>query len=238
MSAASADVLRWGRERVRVAPYRGDTEVAFLSPEPDGPPPSIEFLMRCLDELAERGYRQVVTGALSPLEQAGYIAAGFDVHEHLHLLGITLGAALPPVPEGVPLLRGRRRRSAVLAVDRLAFSPFWQFDDEGLTHALEATPQTRFRAAVGSDGAVVGYAVCGRAGTRGFVQRLAVDPSAQRAGTGSRLLLDGLHWMKRHGVRRAIVNTQVGNDAALSLYHRVGFRDEPTGLSVLSAGLT
>jgi hypothetical protein len=43
--------------------------------------------------------------------------------------------------------------------------------------------------------------------------------------------------MRRRGVRRAVVNTQLGNDAALTLYHQTGFRHEPAGLSVLSAGL-
>jgi ribosomal protein S18 acetylase RimI-like enzyme len=238
VSAASTDVLRWGRERARIAPWRGDAEVAFLTPEPDGPPPSAEFLRRCLTELADRGYRQVVTGALSPLEQSGYLAVGFGVHEHLHLLGITIGAHLPPLPDGLPLQRGQRRRAEVLAVDGLAFATFWQFDDDGLTHALEATPHTRFRVAIGPGGEVAGYAVCGRAGPRGFVQRLAVHPAGQGQGTGARLLLDGLHWMRRHGVRRAVVNTQIGNERALSLYRRIGFRDEPTGLSVLSAGLS
>jgi hypothetical protein len=33
------------------------------------------------------------------------------------------------------------------------------------------------------------------------------------------------------------VNTQLGNDAALALYRSVGFRDDPAGLSVLSAAL-
>jgi hypothetical protein len=51
------------------------------------------------------------------------------------------------------------------------------------------------------------------------------------------LLIDGLRWMRRHGVERAVVNTEVGNTRALSLYRNVGFREEPVGLSVLSTGL-
>jgi hypothetical protein len=43
--------------------------------------------------------------------------------------------------------------------------------------------------------------------------------------------------MRRRGVRSAVVNTQLGNTVALSLYAAVGFRPEPNGLSVLSAGL-
>jgi len=237
MSAASVDVLRRGRERARVGVWRGDREVAYLAAVPTGPPPTADFVRHCCEQLARRGYRRVVTGALSPTEQAAFLDAGFAVEEQLHLLGIDLTEPLAPVPDGLALHRGRRYRRAVLAVDRTAFSEFWQFDEAGLTDALAATPQTRFRVAVGPDGEVGGYAVCGRAGARGFVQRLAVVPAARRGGTGSRLLLDGLHWMRRHGVRRAMVNTQVGNEAALSLYRRVGFRDEPAGLSVLSVGL-
>jgi ribosomal protein S18 acetylase RimI-like enzyme len=189
-----------------------------------------------------------MTSALSPFEQTGFLAAGFVVQERLHLLGIDLSVALPPIPDGLPLVRGgRRRRRGVLAVDQAAFSPFWRFDEHSLREAIDATPSTRYRVAV-SDGEtlgegrvdpdVVGYVVCGRAGSRGFVQRLAVDPAVRRTGTGSRLLLDGLHWMRKHGVRRAVVNTQTENTGALALYRGLGFVDEPTGLSVLGTGLS
>jgi hypothetical protein len=43
--------------------------------------------------------------------------------------------------------------------------------------------------------------------------------------------------MRDHGVRRAVVNTQVGNEAAMGLYLAVGFRQQPSGLSVLAAPL-
>jgi ribosomal-protein-alanine N-acetyltransferase len=237
--APSSGVLRWGGERARAAHWRGDREVALLNPVPNAPPPSVEFLRRCMDTLAARGFRRVVTGALSPSEQAGFLAAGFDVEQRLHLLAIDLSTDLPPVPPGLPLRRvGRRRRIGVLEVDRAAFPVFWQFDAAGLRDALAATPSVRFRAAVDPADRITGYAITGRSGSRGFVQRLAVDPRAQRSGTGRRLLLDGLTWMRRRGVDRAIVNTQVGNEAALALYRKTGFSEEPVGLSVLSAGLS
>ncbi len=250
MSAASADVIRWGPERARTGHWRGDGEVALISLVPDAPVPSAEFVRRCLQTLAAHGYRRVVTGALSPREQAGFLAAGFDIEQRLHLLGLDLTGDPPPIPPGYPLRRvGRRRRKDVLGVDRAAFPSFWQFDEDGLADALHATPTVRFRAAVPPRpqpwalprsqprGPLAGYAICGRAGTRGFVQRLAVVPEHQGSGTGRRLLADGLHWMRRRGVARAIVNTQVGNEPALALYTGVGFVEEPVGLSVLSAGL-
>lgn len=238
MSVASADTIRWGRERARTGRWRGETEVAFINPVPNAPLPSEEFLRRCLETLAARGYRRVVTGALSPVEQAGFLAAGFDVEERLHLLGIDLTDEVPPVPPGYPLRRvSHRRRQEVLTVDQSAFTAFWQFDAAGLSDALHATPTVRFRAAVAPGKALAGYAICGRSGSRGFVQRLAVGPAYQRTGTGRRLLLDGLSWMRRRGAARAVVNTQVGNQAALALYTKIGFEEEPVGLSVLSAGL-
>jgi ribosomal protein S18 acetylase RimI-like enzyme len=239
VSAPSTDVIRWGRERVRTGLWRGDQEVAFLAPVPDAPMPSADFLKRCLTTLADRGFSKVVTAALSPLEQGGFLAAGFEVQERLHLLAIDV-RALPPVPAGLAVRRlGWHQRTAVLDVDRAAFEPFWQFDETSLGDALRATPRTRWRGspAPGDDGRLAAYVISGRAGARGFVQRLAVHPDFQRQGLGRGLLLDGLWWMRRRGVTRAVVNTQMGNDNALSLYQQVGFRREPSGLSVLSAGL-
>jgi len=240
MSAPSTDVLRWGRERVRAGLWRGDHRVAFLAPLPDAPPPSADFLRRCLTTLAERGFTQVVTTALTPLEQAGFLAAGFDVAERLHLLAIEIDG-LPALPADLdPVRLGWGRRAEVLDVDRSAFSSFWQFDEAGLGDAIRATPRTRVRGVEAPERTppLVAYAICGRAGPRGFVQRLAVRPECQERGLGRGLLLDGLHWMRRRGVRRAVVNTQLGNEVALNLYQQIGFRREPAGLSVLSTGLT
>jgi ribosomal protein S18 acetylase RimI-like enzyme len=235
MSSPSVDTIRWGRERARIWPWGGDSTVAFLAPVPDAPIPSAAFIRRCLTILGDRGFARVVTSALSPLEQTSFLAAGFEVAEELHLLSLDLDG-LPP-RSAVGLTRvSAGQRPAVLAIDRSAFSPFWQLDERGLDEALAATPRTRFRAVV-LDDLLVAYAIHGRSGTRGFVQRLAVAPEAQRRGLGRGLLLDGLHWMRRRGVRRAVVNTQVGNAAALALYRDAGFRDEPSGLSVMEAGL-
>jgi ribosomal protein S18 acetylase RimI-like enzyme len=238
MSAPSIDVIHWGRERVRTGPWRGNRQVAFLAPVPDAPLPSADFLRRCLSVLAARGFTRVVTAALSPLEQGGFLAAGFEVEERLHLLAIELDG-LPPLVQNISFRRlGWHQRREVLEVDSAAFSGFWQFDETGLGEALRATPRTRFRGVMAPDERrLAAYAICGRAGSRGFVQRLAVHPDYQHGGFGRALLLDGLHWMRRRRVRRAVVNTQLGNAAALSLYQQIGFQREPSGLSVLTAGL-
>jgi ribosomal protein S18 acetylase RimI-like enzyme len=253
VSAPSVDVIRRGRERVRTGPWRGDRRVAYLAPVPAAPLPSAEFLQHCLDTLAGRGYRRVVTPALSPLEQVGFLAAGFELEEHLHLLGLDMDDLVDDrseIPFSYRLRRVRSRRvPEVLAVDAAAFSPFWRLDQGGLDEAIKATPRTRFRVAVtprinevgdrtvDRQPLIVGYAICGRAGDRGFVQRLAVVPDWQGRGLGRALLIDGLLWMRSHQVRRAVVNTQHGNESALALYRSMGFRPEPIGLSVLSVSL-
>jgi ribosomal-protein-alanine N-acetyltransferase len=228
-----------GRERLRVGPWRGDQETAYVNPVPGSPLPSVDFVRRCLRSLQGQGYHRVVTGALSPSEQSAFRAAGFVVTEHLHLLSHDL-RDLPVVepPEGLLRRSSRRDRERVLGLDHLAFDPFWRLDDAGLDEAIAATPHTRFRVATpGEDEDVVGYAITGRAGRRGYLQRLAVHPDEQRHGLGTVLVADALRWLRRWRADRAMVNTQLANERALALYERLGFRREPSGLSVLGREL-
>ena len=85
--------------------------------------------------------------------------------------------------------------------------------------------------------AVGGYAITGRAGRQGFLQRLAADPDAFGGGIGSALVLDALRWADHHRVRRLLVNTQFENHRARELYERLGFRPTGTYLMVLSREL-
>jgi len=232
-------MIRWGGERAHAGPWRAEGSIALLVPVPDGRARSADFARRCLAVLAAQGYRRVVTGALGPEEQLGFLEAGFEVYEELHLLVLDDFADLPSAPEGPRLHRaGRTRKAGILDVDARAFSPFWRLDRAGLKDALGATPRRRLRVVLGDRRRVTGYAICGASGQRGFVQRLAVLPEAQGFGLGRRLLLDGLSWLRRSGVGQVSVNTQQGNLAALSLYRRVGFRDDPAGLRVLTADLS
>lgn len=187
----------------------------------------------CLRNLGEQGYRSVITSALSLAEQQPFLDAGFDVAQTLHLLACDLTTVRPP--GRAPLRRGRRAdREPALAVDHAAFSDFWRLDRRGLEDALSATPATRFRV---SRNEVVAYAVSGRAGSMGYLQRLAVHPGHQHEGLGRDLALDALWWMRRKGAKRALVNTQPDNAAALALYERLGFTCQPHGLAVLERSI-
>lgn len=227
-------VVRRGAERLRVGSWRGDHGMAYVAPVAETPPVSGSMVRHCCDVLAAQGYTEVVTGALGGPEQQGFLASGFEVREELHLLSRHL-RDLPPVPRA-PLRRGSRRdRAAVLEVDGLAFPPFWRLDSDGLAEALGATRSARFR--VAADRRVLGYAISGRSGNRGYLQRLAVDPEAEGRGLGRALVMDGLRWMRRHGADGVVVNTQVGNQRALQLYQHLGFRLERSGLAVLTRRL-
>ena len=228
-----------GRSRLRVRPWQGDNGVAHVAPVGDflGPLTAGD-VVRSLGDLRRAGYRSAITAALHRADRGPFLEAGFVETERLHLLQhpfALLHAASPP--PGVELRRGRRRDHAeVLAVDAAAFAPFWRLDEAGLAEALTATTSVHFQVAR-RGGGVVGYAVCGRAGARGYVQRLAVDPGDQGRGTGAALLYDGLRWLRRWGARDALVNTQVGNDRSLRLYHRAGFVLQADGLAVLEVSL-
>ena len=232
----SLDLVRWGTDRLRVGSWRGDARTAYIAPLADGAPTAADAVRRCCSVLRERGYETVITAALGPAESRGFIEAGFELRERLHLLAHDLHDV--PAVAARDIRRGRRAdRPPALVVDARSFDAFWRLDDAGFEEALAATPSSRFRVATLDDG-VVGYAISGRAGARGFLQRLAVDPDHQRRGLGRTLAMDSLRWMKRRGADRAMVNTQEHNDGALSLYQHLGFRLQPAGLAVLQTALT
>ncbi|MCZ7527813.1 MAG: GNAT family N-acetyltransferase [Acidimicrobiia bacterium] len=231
----STQTLHWRGTWARVGPWRGHDDVALITVSTDTPA-TPDLVGYCLTRLRALGYRAVVTGALSPAGALAFVDAGFTVRERLHLLAHDTGAPLPP--PGHPTRRARRsEQPAVLALDALCFEPPWRIDSRALRDTLVATPAVRFRVVDDPDVYLAGYAIAGRAGTHGYLQRLAVHPAVHRRGLGRTLVADALGWMARHGVERTLVNTQLHNDAALRLYEACGFRRLPVGLCVFGRSL-
>jgi ribosomal protein S18 acetylase RimI-like enzyme len=240
------EVFQWRGEQARLGTWRSADDTAYLAfLEGHGPTPA--FLSRCTERLRQQGFTSVLTSAVPAEQQSTFEDAGFAVHQVLHFLAHDLHD-LPPVT--LATRRGRPAdHPAVARLDRHCFDAFWALDELGLAEVLDATPVSRLRivdpeALADHDGQApagpagpAGYAVSGRAGTFGYLQRLAVDPTAGGRGVGRALVADSLHWLRRRGARRAYVNTQVDNETALRLYRSSGFRELPTGLLILDRTL-
>lgn len=242
--------LRFGDAWARLGPWRGGGRTAHLVVAPDAPL-SGEAVLACLKRARAAGYEEVLTSAMGPAEEEPFVEARFTVRERLHLLTLEIDEEpRPPVrrsatePARTVSRATRRDRTAVLTLDDDAFDTFWRLGALGLRDALDATPVHQFRATrsppsrrSGTEPALTGYAITGRAGSQGYLQRVAVHPDAQRQGWGTALVADAMHWLWRHGAVRALVNTQLENDAALSLYESFGFSALPAGLAVLGRSL-
>ncbi len=232
MNALTVDLAR-----VRAGSWRGSDDLAYLVPLSGASTLTPSTLERIRAHLREDGFRSVVTAAVGPSERDMLAADGFTEHEALHLLRHDLQGPLPERPRRA---RGLRRGRAgdidsILDVDRQTFEAFWRLDRDGLHEAIHATPTARLR--VIRDPDIVGYAVTGRAGTQGYLQRLAVHPGWQGLGLGIDLVVDALHWLRRRDVSTCWVNTQEANAAALSLYTKLGFIPATHQLTVLRRDL-
>ncbi len=223
--------LRVGESVVRVRPWPDDPSTAQVVPLTPGIQPQVAEIADLLERLHLGGYERVRTSALGPSERATFADAGLDVIEELHLLRCSLH---DPLPRPQLALRRPRRLHEAVDIDRVAFHAGWRLDEDGLRDACGATPHHRVRV---HGAPALGYAVHGRAGRNGFVQRLAVHPGAQRRGIATALMLDGLRWLRRHHATDVLVNTQVGNEGALALYLRLGFDVLDDRLQVLGGPL-
>ncbi len=226
---------------LRISPWPNEelaATAAQLAPVPGTPLPTVARIRAIARQLADDGYEQAITVALSPTEQEPFRDAGFVLQERLHLLVHHL-AAVPPRITPKPRRARRDDWPAIEQTDAESFSEFWRLGQQGLRQAMAATPVRRMRV-IGVDEAdqVIAYALTGRAGPTGYLQRLAVRPSHQGEGLGRCLAIDCLHWLRRHRATRVLVNTQVTNERAFNLYLSLGFTPDPSGLAVLRLPLS
>jgi GNAT superfamily N-acetyltransferase len=227
-------LVTFGTEQYRIGSWRGHATTGYVAPL--SPPEHLTRagLDQALRRLRRRGFHDVLTAALTDAEQQFFRAAGFSVHERLHLLQHDLRNVSPPDRRKPRVALRRLHRwhhRALLDVDARAFDSFWKLDRANLLEAIQATPATRVVGAFTPG--LTGYAVTGLAADHGYLQRLAVEPATQGRGVGTALVEDALAWLVERGATGASVNTQEQNVRALSLYERVGFEPVNPGLAVL-----
>lgn len=238
---SSLAAARPARARLGRWPY--DDQVAHLVLLDHQMMPTSADIASWIAEANQRGARTVRTGAIFPNAAAPFLEAGFHVADTLTLLALHLRNRPTSGPRRVRLggpVRLRRLRPSMLVeaaeIDRRAFSSPWSNDTSALADIMTATPYHRSRS-VHLDGRMVAFSISGRADRSGYVQRLAVDPSARRRGFANVLLDDALHWMRRRDVEQAMVNTAFDNRPALALYESAGFDQRPDSLLILEQAL-
>ena len=200
-------------------------------------------IRRGLENAREAGYSVVYTSALMDQEIHGFLQSGFTIKEQLHILRHSLEMR-PQAPEvaSIKIRKPTHREiAAVVEVDKRCFDSFWTMDADGLREAIEATTRARFRVAIHHvepvRSEIVGYAITGLGDRKGYLQRLAVDPSFQRQGIARQLVCDGFEWLHFWRAREEYVNTQTSNETALKFYLRMGFELLNERLNILQFDL-
>jgi ribosomal protein S18 acetylase RimI-like enzyme len=220
-------ILRAGGVVARVRPWAFEPNVAHLVLYNQSRLPAPSDIEVWIQDLHAAGYETIRTGALGALLGARFERLGFEAIQSLVLLEHTsIGSAVAATAKstvGVARLSVDEDAEAS-RVDVEAFGAGWCIDRVGIGDVRTATPRHRARAVL-AEQRIVAYAVSGRDGRNGYIQRLAVSPDHQKRGYGHALVTDSLRWMARWRVQRALVNTHIGNEAALTLYHRLGFTD-------------
>jgi ribosomal protein S18 acetylase RimI-like enzyme len=170
-------------------------------------------------------YDRPLTFRLSPLsgrklsahlDRRGWSRFGESLVMRLDLETADLSAAI----DQIPLKDIARFVTAALAVhgsDR-AIRP-------GLTETIGAIQPDAGLFVHEVDGAPVASAICVHDGDLAGLFEVAVAPGERRKGYAGRLLLSALKWARQHGARRAWLQVEADNRAALSLYRSFGFAE-------------
>jgi ribosomal protein S18 acetylase RimI-like enzyme len=207
--------------------WPGDDTVAHLIFVDHHQTPTTNDIAAAVDHAVRKGARAIRTSALFPDAARVVRAEGFTTIDRLALLQIELDpAAAPDTGSSADSHRLGTMRpwhfASCSKIDRESFGLLWGNSPASLRDIRNATPWHHSRV-VRSDGELVGFAISGAAVDTGYVQRLAVAPEHRRSGRARALIDDALSWMRRRGASRALVNTGVGNEAALALYASIGF---------------
>jgi ribosomal protein S18 acetylase RimI-like enzyme len=74
---------------------------------------------------------------------------------------------------------------------------------------------------------VIGTAMIGYDGHRGWLYAVAVDPDARRTGLGRRLVQAAEKRLRARGCVKVNLQVRAGNDAAVAFYQALGYAAEP-----------
>ena len=84
--------------------------------------------------------------------------------------------------------------------------------------------------------ALVGVALCGHDGRRGFIYHLAVEPAYQQKGVGRQLVRECVEGLRSLGLKRALILVAADNPQGEAFWKRCGWEDVP-GANVMGIDL-
>lgn len=76
-------------------------------------------------------------------------------------------------------------------------------------------------------GRLVGVVVATHDGRKGWINRLAVDPSVRRRGAGQRLIVEAERVLKAQGMSVIAALIEGSNSASLALFRQAGYETHP-----------
>ena len=244
-----AGVIWSGAITARARPWPQFPSRAFLliggSHSPTVQLPDTPILQTWVDTLSRWGYDSVRTSPLAPVAASALSAVGFNTSQKLTLLErsdtdpVIVARPLQSVRSRFPMSRmpAASMVEAILEIDRAAFGHDWMMDEQTFREALHATHRARIFVSHAT-GRISGFVIAGVTDTYGFIQRLAVHPDFQRRGDASSLVQNSLAWIQSRGCRSTVVNTEVSNTAALSIYENNRFVPLDYNLSVMERQLS
>ncbi|MBN2405821.1 MAG: GNAT family N-acetyltransferase [Coriobacteriia bacterium] len=184
-------------------------------------------LMKAVDEVATaQGYADLVSPVIPEAYADPYLQAGMRICQRI--VTMRLDHIGQTSESAVNLWDGVRFRLAdaadlaeLIAVDILAFDPFWRADVPTIERYMQAG---RVVVAQAAD-RLVGYTLATASRGDGVLGRLAVVPGYRGRGVGTALLQDAVEYLARCGARSVSLCTQEDNASSRSLYSRVGFAE-------------
>jgi len=76
-------------------------------------------------------------------------------------------------------------------------------------------------------GTIIGAALCGHDGHRGYIYHLAVAPEFQGCGVGRKLVAECLNGLRKLGLKRALILVAADNPQGQAFWARCGWEDVP-----------
>lgn len=211
-------VLRKGWARAEARPWNRNRTDAHLRLVRG----TATFLEEAAGTVLAFGASAVTSPPLLAGSRTVWEEAGFRPYRSLLLFQKPLTTVQPPVGPIVELDDPQWLR--LVEIDASAFGPFWQAELPALQEAMASASRSIVLGG-SADDVLNGYAIAAVSGESGYLQRLAVDASAQGRGLGRDLTRAACAWAGHRGARRMVLNTKPDNEVAKRLYASEGFTE-------------